>query len=110
MAFAVTESKFDPRTIPESYILLRDIEKLPFSEIYADPMSVAHSFAPNRPALIFQNDCVIVTGSTLLQAFDRMEVLESTAHSILNSLSIGDIVHISQDEITDLKKAFNLVD
>lgn len=110
MAFAVTESKFDPRTIPESYILLRDIEKLPFSEIYVDPLSVAHAFAPNRPALIFQNDCVIVTGSTLLQAFDRMEVLESTAHSILNSKSIGEIVHISSDEITDLKKAFNLAD
>lgn len=110
MAFAVTESTFDPRTIPESYILLRDIEKRPFSEIYVDPKSVADTFAPNRPALIFQNDCVIVTGSTLLQAFDRMEVLESTAHSILNSTSIGKIVHISEDEITDLKVAFNLAD
>ena len=110
MAFAVTDAVFDPRTIPESYILLRDIEKLPFSTIYSDALGVAHSFAPNRPALIFQNDCVIVTGSSLLQAFDRMEVLESTAHSILNSTSIGDIVHISKSEISDLKKAFNLVD
>lgn len=110
MAFAVTDATFDPRTIPESYILLRDIEKRPFSEFYLDPESVAKSFAPNRPALIFQNDCVIVTGSTLLQAFDRMEVLESTAHSILNSSSIGKIVHISKQEIDDLKKAFNLID
>ena len=110
MAFAVTEATFDPRTIPESYILLRDIEKLPFPEIYTNPKGVADSFAPNRPALIFQNDCVIVTGSTLLQAFDRMEVLESTAHSILNSMSIGDIVHISEDEVSDLKKAFHLID
>ena len=110
MAFAVTDATFDPRTIPESYILLRDIEKLPFPEIYTNPKKVAETFAPNRPELIFQNDCVIVTGSTLLQAFDRMEVLESTAHSILNSMSIGDIVHISEGEVNDLKKAFNLVD
>ena len=110
MAFGVTDAAFDPRTIPESYILLRDIEKRPFSEIYTDPQSVAESFAPNRPALIFQNDCVIVTGSTLLQAFDRMEVLESTAHSILNSTAIGDIVHISEKEVDDLKEAFHLVD
>ena len=110
MAFAVTDATFDPRTIPESYILLRDIEKHPFSEFYVNPKAVADSFAPNRPALIFQNDSVIVTGSTLLQAFDRMEVLESTAHSILNSKSIGEIVHISKKEIDDLKKAFNLVD
>ncbi len=110
MAFGVTDAAFDPRTIPESYILLRDIEKRPFSEIYTDPQTVAQSFAPNRPALIFQNDCVIVTGSTLLQAFDRMEVLESTAHSILNSTAIGDIVHISEKEVDDLKEAFHLVD
>ena len=110
MAFGVTDAPFDPRTIPESYILLRDIEKRPFSEIYTDPQTVAESFAPNRPALIFQNDCVIVTGSTLLQAFDRMEVLESTAHSILNSTAIGEIVHISEKEVDDLKEAFHLVD
>lgn len=110
MAFAVTDAEFDPRTIPESYILLRDIEKRPFSEIYTNPLSVAESFAPNRPALIFQNDCVIVTGSSLLQAFDRMEVLESTAHSILNSTAVGDIVHISEEEVEDLKEAFHLKD
>jgi len=110
MAFGITDYVFDPRTIPESYILLRDIEKRPFSEIYTDPQGVAESFAPNRPALLFQNDCVIVTGANLLQAFDRMEVLESTAHSILNSRSIGEIVHISPEEVDDLKEAFHLVD
>lgn len=110
MAFAVTEADFDPRTIPESYILLRDIVKRPFDEIYTKPEEVAGQFAPNRPALIFENDCVIVTGENLLKAFDRMEVLESTAHSILNSKSIGEIVHISPAEVDDLKKAFNLVD
>lgn len=110
MAFAVTEADFDPRTIPESYILLRDIVKRPFDEIYTKPEEVAEKFAPNRPALIFENDCVIVTGENLLKAFDRMEVLESTAHSILNSKSIGEIVHISPAEVDDLKKAFNLVD
>lgn len=110
MAFAVTDAEFDPRTIPESYILLRDIERRPFSAIYTDPEAISKEFAPNRPALIFNNDCVIVTGSTLLQAFDRMEVLESTAHSILNAGSIGDIVHISEKEVDDIKEAFNLKD
>ncbi len=110
MAFAITDAVFDPRTIPESYILLRDIEKLPYEEIYTAPEKVASSFAVNKPALIFENDCVMVTGSTLLQAFDRMEVLESTAHSIINSKSIGEIVHISEKEVDDLKEAFNLKD
>ena len=53
---------------------------------------------------------VIVTGETLLKAFDRLEVMESTAHSIINSAAIGNIVHISKEEIDDLKVAFNLAD
>ena len=57
-----------------------------------------------------ENDCVIVTGESLLKAFDRLEVMESTAHSIINSTAIGDIVHITQEEVEDLKIAFNLKD
>ncbi|MDD4008169.1 MAG: class II aldolase/adducin family protein [Sphaerochaetaceae bacterium] len=110
MAFAVTDAKFDPRTIPESYIQLRDIEKVPFNLLYTDPETVAKMFKPSRPALMCQNDCVVVTGNSLINAFDRLEVLESTAHSIINTHDIGSIVHIKDSEIDDLKKAFNLVD
>ncbi len=110
MTFAVTDSEFDPRTIPESYILLRDIEKLPFEDIYQKPEVVAEHFAVNKPALIFENDCIVVTGNSLLQAFDRMEVLELTAHSIINSLNVGPIAHITPDEVEDLKEAFHLKD
>ncbi|MBQ5973562.1 MAG: class II aldolase/adducin family protein [Oscillospiraceae bacterium] len=110
MAFAVTDADFDVRTIPESYILLRDITVRPFEELYTDPEGFASHFAPNRPAMICRNDCVIVTGGSLLQAFDRLEVLESTAHSIINAHDLGDIVHISDTEIDEIKTAFNLCD
>ena len=56
------------------------------------------------------NDCVIVTGASLLQAFDRLEVMESTAHSIINASAVGKIIHISNEEVEDLKVAFNLKD
>lgn len=108
MAFAVTDTEFDPRTIPESYILLRDIKKIPYEQIYADSIKTAKEFGPTHPAVLVENDCVIVTGNTLLQAFDRLEVLETTAHSIINSISLGAIVHITDEEIEDLKTAFQL--
>lgn len=110
MAFAVTEAAFDPRTIPESYILLREIEKRPFEEIYKTPEKVATAFSASQPAFIFKNDCVIVTGTTLLQAFDRLEVLESTAHSIINAKDIGEVVHITTDEAEEINKVFHLID
>ncbi len=110
MAFAVTDAVFDPRTIPESYILLRDIKKIPYNQLYNQPEQTAKSFGPACPAMMVEDNCVIVTGNTLLQAFDRLEVLESTAHSIINSKALGDIVHITDGEVEDLKKAFHLED
>ena len=108
MAFAVCDAKFDARTIPESYILLRDVKNLPYDEIYSRPDEMAAEFDAAHPAAMIENDCVIVTGASLLQAFDRLEVMESTAYSVLNSIDLGSIVHISAGEIDDLKTAFHL--
>ena len=110
MAFAVTDAKFDARTIPESYIQLRNVKKLPYEDIYKNPDAIIDEFKPTHPAAIVENDCVIVTGSNLLNAFDRLEVMESTANSILNTIGLGDIVHISDKEIEDLKVSFNFED
>ena len=110
MAFAVTDAAFDARTIPESYILLRDVKKIPYEEIYTNPDQMAKEFAPSCPAVMVENDCVIVTGGSLLQAFDRLEVMESTAHSIISAQEIGPIVHITDQEIEEIKEAFHLQD
>ncbi len=110
MAFAVTDAKFDARTIPESYIQLRNVPKLPYEEIYNNQDGIISHITPTHPAAIVENDCVIVTGASLLAAFDRLEVMESTASSILNSHDLGDVVHISDKEIADLKVAFNFED
>ena len=108
MAFAVTDTEFDARTIPESYILLRDVKTLPYEELYLHPDQVATEFDTAHPVVLVENDSVIVTGGSLLQAFDRLEVMELTANSILESQSLGSIVHISDEEIDDLKTAFHL--
>ena len=103
MAFAVTDMEFDARTIPESYILLRDVKRVPYEELYLDSDKLAEEFDAAHPAAIVENDCVIVTGESLLQAFDRLEVMELTAASIL-----GRMVHIGDEEVAALKKAYHL--
>jgi L-fuculose-phosphate aldolase len=108
MAFAVTEASFDSRTIPESYILLRDMPKLPFGSIYSQPDEVAERLSGRTPIVIVENDCVIVTGQSLLQAFDRLEVAEYSAKAILSALSLGAIVPIDDEKITELEIAFKL--
>lgn len=108
MAFAVTDAVFDPRTIPESYILLRGIHKIPFETVYQDIEKIATTIDERTPALLVENDSVITTGSSLLQAFDRLEVAEATATSLYLSHSIGDVVHIEKGQIGELNKAFGL--
>jgi L-fuculose-phosphate aldolase len=108
MAFAVTHESFDSRTIPESYILLRNVQRLPFCKSYTQPNEVADVFTERNPMAIIENDCVIATGSSLINAYDRLEVLEYSAKALIASKSIGDVVTIDDEKIVDLEKAFNL--
>lgn len=108
MTFAVTDLEFDSRTIPESYILLRGTPKLPFNAVYNKPAETAAIFKPHTPIALVNNNCLIVTGQSLLNAFDRLEVAEYSAKSILMARALGDIVHIDMDRIRDLEQAFGL--
>ena len=107
MTFAVTDCESDSRTIPESYIMLRDVKKIPFGASFMQPDMVADMFEEMTPILIAENDCVIVTGSSLINAFDKLEVMEYSAKAIVSSKVLGDIVAITDDEIKDLRAAFH---
>ena len=109
MAFAVTDAAFDPRTIPESYIMLREIEKIPFISVYQRHDEVAGKFSSRVPAVIAENSSILVTGTSLINAFDRLEVTEATAHSVIAAADIGPLVHISDDEVEEINQAFGLV-
>ena len=110
MVFAVTDMPFDTRTIPESYILLRDVKRIPFEAAYQNLDDVAAEFDNAHPVLLVENKSVMVTGASMLQVFDRLEVMEMTAASILNAQALGTIAHIPSDEIAALKTAFHLED
>lgn len=110
MVFAVTDMPFDTRTIPESYILLRDVKRIPFEAAYQNLDDVAAEFDNAHPVLLVENNSVMVTGASMLQVFDRLEVMEMTAASILKAQALGTIAHIPSDEIAALKTAFHLED
>lgn len=109
MAFAVTDASFDSRTIPESYILLRRTPRLPFGAAFLEPQQTAEVFTKDKPIVICENDCIIATGSSLLNAFDRLEVCEFSANAIISADVLGQIVHIDDEKIHDLEVAFNLL-
>jgi L-fuculose-phosphate aldolase len=107
-AFSVTDVKFDTRTIPESYVFLMDVDRVPYGVQYRDDGTIADFVSPSSPAAILENDGVLVTGSSVLDAFDRLEVLESTAEAVINARSIGDVSVMPEAVIAELRSAFNL--
>jgi L-fuculose-phosphate aldolase len=108
-AFSITDLELDSRTIPESYIFLRDVKRLPFGIQYdSDASSFANHVSINQPAALLDNDGVVVLGKSVLDAFDRLEVLETTAEAIINARSLGKISTMNEQVIDELKKAFQL--
>ena len=108
MAFAVTDAPLDSRTIPESYILMRNIPKLDFGSNYLKPEDTAAVFKENTPIALIKNDCAIITGTSLLNAYDRLEVAEYSARAIIATRDLGELVAINQEEIDDINIAFHL--
>ena len=105
-AFSITNATFDARTIPESYIFLRDVNRVPYGVQYDVTGGIADFVSMISPAAILENDGVLVTGSTVLDAFDRLEVLEATAEAVINSRVIGDVAPMPDAVIEELKAAF----
>lgn len=109
-AFSVTDSAFDARTIPESYVFLRDVARVPYGVQYRSDGSIADFISAASPAAILENDGVLVTGSSVLDAFDRLEVLESTAEGVINAQAIGEVSVMPDSVINELRTAFGLAD
>ena len=105
-AFSVTATPLDTRTIPESYLFLRDVGVIPFGWQYEEGERIAAQVAPARPIALMENDGALVLGTSVLDAFDRLEVLESTAEAVINSRAIGEVHRMSDTTIAELLAAF----
>ena len=79
---------------------------LPFSWVYDSPEKIAETMTPEFPIALIENDCALVLGKTILDAFDRLEVLESTAEAVILSGSIGEVQPMGDEVIDELIGAF----
>lgn len=106
MAFGVTGKTINTRTSPECYVLLRDIETIPFGEQYTVPHVIAERITPNSPLVLIQNDCIISTGTSLLEAFDRLEVAEFNAKFEISSIPFGGVSGLGISQQDELRKRY----
>jgi L-fuculose-phosphate aldolase len=106
MAFGTTGVKFDVRTIPESWIFLQDVPCLPFGSHFRGNYIIPELLSQKVPAVLIANDAFLVTGDKLLQTFDRLEVAEFSAKSIILAAPLGQMVLIGDEEVEALREKF----
>lgn len=105
-AFCVSDFPLDTRTIPESYLFLKDVRTIPFEQLFGDCEEVTKQVTPANPIALLRHNGVLIAGRTVLDAFDRLEVLEATATAIIQSRALGPISPMNDAVIRDLLAAF----
>jgi L-fuculose-phosphate aldolase len=89
-------------------VFLRDVAQVPYGVQYQSDSQIADYVSAEVPAAVLENDGVVVTGSSVLDVFDRLEVLEATAEAVINAKAIGDISVMPAEVIDELRTAFNI--
>ncbi len=108
-AFCMTDAEFSTRTIPESYLVLGEAPKVPFACVVNDAEALAAKMSLKKcPVLMIENEGTLIVGRTLLEAFDRLEVLEATAEALQLSMPLGPLVPMPESALEELRKAFGM--
>ncbi|HLP01978.1 MAG TPA: class II aldolase/adducin family protein [Opitutaceae bacterium] len=108
-AFCVTDTPLSTHTIPESYVVLNDVVKLPFLRIVEDAAAIAAQLTLEKtPVVLIANEGALVIGRTLLEAFDRLEVLEATTEALLLARPLGPVTPMPASAIDELRRVFSI--
>jgi L-fuculose-phosphate aldolase len=105
-AYVVTGQPMQTKTIPESYVVLRDVPLIPYGQQYKAPEKIAAVLSAKTPVVLIRNDTVLTTGASIHQAFDRLEVADFSAFSLLNTQPIGPLVPIGEAGLKELMDKF----
>lgn len=102
--YAVTERPLNVRLIAESYAVLGEPATAPYALTGTDELAtyVADCLTDEAVCVIMRNHGVLTVGSTLLEAFDRMEVLENTAKINLHVHQLGSIQELNDEQCAAL--------
>ena len=102
--FVAARKPINVRLIAEAYAIVGEPEYAPYALMGSDELadSVASSFKKHTACILMENHGVLCTGSTLLQAFDRIEVLENTARINFNLVQLGGGVELDAGQLLEI--------
>jgi L-fuculose-phosphate aldolase len=108
-ASSFTALKSDIRTdlTAEAYAVLGEPLRVPYALMGTEELAkLVSESALSSGVLLLENHGVLTTGDSLLQAFDRIEVLENAAKMTLIAEITGKKSPLTRSRISDIKKLF----
>jgi L-fuculose-phosphate aldolase len=105
MAYGCAGVEFEPRVIPESYLVLRDAPAF----APGGRKSAAAQLSERDPVVLLRHDVAVTSGATLLQAFDRLEVLEYSAAATTAARALGGLKPMNDAQVGEIIAEFKLI-
>ena len=89
--------------------MLQDAPRIPFARIVEDAERLSDEISlTKRPVLLIENEGALVVGRNVLDAFDRLEVLEATSEALILSRPLGKLVPMPDAAIAELRRVFGM--
>ncbi|MDZ7690914.1 MAG: hypothetical protein U5K69_07215 [Balneolaceae bacterium] len=73
---------------------------------FKNGIDIVNKLSPETPIVQIQNDAVIATGKSIFEAFDRLEVAEYTAKSLLDTIPMQRKYSIEDKNLKELENKF----
>lgn len=103
-AFTASRVPLNTRLVAEAYAVLGEPAVAPYARMGTPELaeSAARALDGPSPCVLLANHGVLCVGRTLLEAFDRVEVLEQAARIQLYVTRLGEAVEMSPQQCCDI--------
>ncbi|MBP3409838.1 MAG: class II aldolase/adducin family protein, partial [Clostridia bacterium] len=108
MGYAVSGKPFESETMSEGYVILGEVQQAKCENGVLDEDKIASMFGYRKNIVQLDNRCAIITGENLFKTFDKAEVLEYGAASVIAACGLGRPVPLSEAEIKHTNKELGL--
>ncbi|WP_255566875.1 class II aldolase/adducin family protein [Oceanispirochaeta sp. M1] len=101
---AAGSSRINTDLLAEARFLLKEPAFASYALMGTEALgdTVSTSLSKGANAVLLENHGVLTVGQTLLQAFDRMEVLEAAAEMSIHSMNTIKVNHLSHEQLKEI--------
>lgn len=104
-AFTACKTEISTRLVEESYLMVPRIKKLAYARTGSAQLAEAvANGACEAEGLLLENHGVVAMGATLLQAFDRLELIEAAARMTLVARQLEGMSELNDECCAELDK------